>query len=88
MVNTLRWKRVAWRIWIVLSFAWALFWVGFALLAFFDGRMNWEDFLKLPLVLIAPQAALLAMWVVWRWGLLPLGRWIELDPGGWTGIVT
>ena len=44
--------------------------------------MNWEDFLKLPLVLIAPQAALLAMWVVWRWGLLPLGRWIELDPGG------
>lgn len=32
MVNTLRWKRVAWRIWIVLSVAWALFWVGFALL--------------------------------------------------------
>lgn len=38
--------------------------------------MNWEDFLKLPLVLIAPQAALLAVWVVWRWGLLPIGRWI------------
>ena len=75
-MNTQRWKRVAWRVWIVLSVVWALFWVGFALLAFSDGRMDWKGFLMLPLVFIAPQAALLSMWVVWRWGLLPLGRWI------------
>ena len=80
-MKTVRWKRVAWRVWIVLSVAWVLFWVGFALLAFSDGRMgrmDWEGLLQFLLVLIAPQAVLLLMCVAWRWGLLPLGRWITV----------
>ena len=39
--------------------------------------INWKEFGGLLfLFIIAPQAVLLSIWLIWRWGLRPLGRWI------------
>ena len=70
-----RWKRVAWRLWIVVSVAWALFW----LIAFAQGgririggiRLD-TDFVEYLLVVIAPQVALLSIWFIGRWVAAPV----------------
>ena len=39
--------------------------------------INWKEFVGLLfLFIIAPQAVLLSIWLIWPWGLRPLGRWI------------
>lgn len=72
-------RKVAKRVWIVLSILWVLGWIGFAYVGM-EGNVarlsREENWVPLLLVLVAPQGALIVAWFSWRNVVLPVTRWI------------
>ena len=70
------------RVWIVLSILWALGWIGLVVVTEGTGRISREEhWVPLVVILVAPQAALIAAWFSWTKVVLPVTRWIvaQLD---------
>ena len=61
------WRRGLLRVWLLLTVGWIMSWTHSFILLFLQGRFTKNDFLVMPVLLLAPPIALLAFGVAARW---------------------
>ena len=61
------WRRGLLRVWLLLAVGWIMSWAHFFILLFLHGRFTKNDFLVMPVLLLAPPIALLVFGVAARW---------------------
>jgi hypothetical protein len=61
------WRRGLFRIWLLLSVGWIMSWTNYLIMYLLQGRSTRNDFLVIPVLLLAPPVALLFFGIVTRW---------------------